>query len=373
MKRALHIAAAFWLCACSAMAGPEAQALFDRQDYAGAARIWQDEADAGSAEAHLALGMLADRGYGRPQDAAEAFRHYLVAAEAGLADAQFNVGVMLDAGIGQPRNTIEALAWYSRAGLRGHLRAQYNAALLLRAGDGVQQNADHAAWWLRRAESLPAARVAMAEIVTVPVEVPGRPEVIFERIGDGMAELVWTAPAGSASYALEILAAPAPGGDYDEPLVLTVTPGPALFQAMARPADGLVWRVSGIGPDGTRYAAGQWRQAEQGIEPPLARVRILAALGDPRVAGFARRLAADLRQSGFWVRLEARGGSGPATGTSVGYAYAEDQPLAGRIAAFLPVMGEQDTIRLPVGSALPGEIVIRLGGSDSTDQMAQAD
>lgn len=373
MRPVLRIAAAICLVAGTSVAAPSAQDLFERKDYAGAARIWQEEAAEGSLEAKLALGILADRGLGQAPDPEAAFGYYLEAATEGLAEAQFNVGVMLDAGIGMERDPASALVWYSRAGLRGHLRAQYNAALILRSGDGAPQNSGLAAYWLRRAEALPAAREALGSLDKAREESPRAPNLIFEDMSDSHAEIVWTALPGSATYALEIVAAPVDGGDYDEPLALSVTQGSAMLQTLAASSDGLLWRVSGLSRDGTRYAAGSWRLGDPGLVAPLGRVRVLAGGGDPRVAGFARRLSDDLRHAGFWVRLELRADDLPHAATSVGYAYAEDKDLAGRVAAFLPVMGPGDTIRLGVGSTLPGEIVVRLGGGGDTDRVARAD
>ncbi|MCB1343035.1 MAG: sel1 repeat family protein [Pseudooceanicola sp.] len=346
------------LAAALGWAGPSwadpAQALFDAGDYAGAAVQWRADAAEGSAKAQLQLGLLADRGLGQARDPVLAFRWYRAAAEQGLAEAQFNAGVMLDAGIGVARDATAAFVWYSRAALRGHVRAQFNAALMLRAGD--LHNPSMAAYWLRRAESLPAARAALETLPGAAGDTPRSPEILFQSDDKGIREVIWRGSPGPGRYALEVLAAPT-GETYGEPVAFALTGGSGVMQALPDAATPMVWRVVALSGASDRYAATPWH----GAAPPLARLQIVADTDDPRVTGFARRLAQDLRHAGFWVRLVPSDAAQAPAETSIGYAWAQDRAVAVQVAAALPAMNRDSLRVLPVGSTLPGEIVLRLG------------
>ena len=352
---------------------------FARRDFAAAAELWREEAEAGSARAKLGLGLIADLGLGVPRDPARALRWYLEAAEDGLADAQFNVGVMLDAGAGVARDPAAASVWYARAAAGGHLRAQYNLGLLYEAGDGVPRNSDLARHWLGLAAAeLDAARERLAEVA--PAD-PGEramapPEILADALvtedGARRAELAWTAPPGpeGAPFLVEILALEEAGEGGGALLASQETDASAV--AVDLPADeaAYAWRVSrlergGEGP--ARYEASPWRRlggAEGGAaEPPRGRVTVRVSAEDGPALRLARELERSLGASGLWVRIE-RVAEAPAESV-VRYAYEGDRDLAEGIAEFLPVLERGDAEPAPDLGAAPGEVVIWLvGGPD---------
>ena len=71
------------------MAGPlgDAEAAYERGDYATAMRIFRPLADQGNAVARNYLGDMHNLGWGVPQDYIEALRWYRLAADQGLANA----------------------------------------------------------------------------------------------------------------------------------------------------------------------------------------------------------------------------------------------------------------------------------------------
>ena len=355
------------LGAVAAGAQETAENAYQRKDFAAAREQWLEAAKAGSAQAKLGLGLLADRGLGEPQDPEKAFTWYLDAAHDGLAEAQFNVGVMLDAGIGTPRDRDLALLWYSRAALRGHPRAQYNLGLLYATGDGAPRNADLAAYWFgMAAQLLPAAQARLdAPSSDAAAVAAGSPRIALSRIEPAEVELVWSSPAapGFAGYRVEIVSLPGTQ-DYADSVLDLVTEASGIL------ADGLVgdsdlrWRVSQLVDGGADYVASPWQGGEDDTAPK-GRVNFVVSAGDPRMSGVASAFAADLRKAGYWVRLTGQpdGAEDPLQETSVAYAYESDRDLAAKVAAFLPVLSAEDTVHAAPGSTLPGEVRVLLAGA----------
>ena len=102
-------------------AGPleDANAAYDRGDYAAALRLWGPLANQGDADAQLKLGRMYAFGQGVPKNIAEALKWYRLAAEHGLADAQILLGLLYDFGHGVPQNDAEALKWYRLTAAKG--------------------------------------------------------------------------------------------------------------------------------------------------------------------------------------------------------------------------------------------------------------
>src|SRR5262245_60877855 len=126
-----HAIAAIILVLCLAApvaAGPreDADAAYDRGDYATALRLWRPLANQGDADAQFSLGLMYLNGQGVPQNYAEALKWFRLAAEQGRADAQNNFGVMYHNGLGVPQNYAEAAKWYRLAADQGYARAQAN-------------------------------------------------------------------------------------------------------------------------------------------------------------------------------------------------------------------------------------------------------
>ena len=360
MKRfALSLAVAVALCPLSSWAQDNGAAAFAERDFAAANQLWQIEAERGSAEAMLGLGLLADRGFGQPRDFDVAFDWYMQAAQKGLAEAQFNVAIMLDAGLGRARDAREAQVWYTRAALRDHARAQYNLGLLFEAGDGIAPDPDLATYWFEKAAaSVPAAAQKDANAITSTRRVSA-PEVLFEGVERSGIELVWrAAPMANRDHLVEVVNAPDVTENYGEPELSRETTASGFLDPAGLTSQQSIWRVVNIAEDDSDYAASNW-SAGAGIVPPLGRITMLY---DPEVESMetaAKVLATALRRSGYWVNLS------PAQRPEllpfyVSYGYASDQELAQSVASFMPSSEDFTPLKQVLNATQPGEIVVNL-------------
>lgn len=106
------------------------------------ARKWlARSAQNGHAEAAMALGDMAARGFAGKQDPAQALVWYRRAAEQGVAAAQNNLGIAMASGKGTSRDLKGALPWLERAARQGNAEAQFNLGHILDTG-GAQVKAD---------------------------------------------------------------------------------------------------------------------------------------------------------------------------------------------------------------------------------------
>jgi TPR repeat protein len=128
-------------------------------DDATALRIWRQLADAGNAEAQLALGTMYEFGEGVPATLAEAAKWYRKAAEQGNVEAQLNLGFMHVNGQGVSRDYAKALIWYEKAAQQGSALAQYSVAALSEKGLGTPKDLVKAYKWY----SIAAARAATSK------------------------------------------------------------------------------------------------------------------------------------------------------------------------------------------------------------------
>jgi len=92
---------------------------FDAGDYAVALQEWRPLAEAGEAEAQVALAGLYMGGLGVPADAARAARWYERAARQGHAMAQLNLGDLYARGLGVGRDLTQAYLWLGLAAKQG--------------------------------------------------------------------------------------------------------------------------------------------------------------------------------------------------------------------------------------------------------------
>ena len=109
-----------------AFAGPleDAQAAYDRGDYATALQLMMPLAAKGNAAAQTDIGWMFENGQGVPKDYDEAVKWYRLAAAQGYASAQNNLGWMYEHGLGVPKDYDEAIKWYRLAAAQGErLRA----------------------------------------------------------------------------------------------------------------------------------------------------------------------------------------------------------------------------------------------------------
>ncbi len=127
----------------------DALAAFDAGDYATAFEEWRALAEAGEAEAQVALAGLYLVGQGTDADAAEALRWYRRAAERGHAVEQQNLGDLLSRGLGAPHDLVGAYVWLSLAaeqGRRWPARRRGEIALDMTAEQRAQAEARLMAW-----------------------------------------------------------------------------------------------------------------------------------------------------------------------------------------------------------------------------------
>lgn len=153
----------------------------------------RSEAEAGDADAQVALGNLYRFGNGVPQDAAEAIAWYTRAAAQGNLNGQLSLAGIYMSNVGHADQSValrarqrseallrgpaeqghpeaeallgallfldgrtepvlkEAADWLRRAAEKGHATAQYNLAGMYEGGIGIPEDADQAEQWLRRA------------------------------------------------------------------------------------------------------------------------------------------------------------------------------------------------------------------------------
>ena len=132
--------------AVPAVAGPQedADAAYDRGDYATALHLWRPLAEQGDAIAQFNLGIVYANGQGVPQDYAAAVLWFRKAAKQGNDSAQFNLGTMYFKGEGAPQNYATAVSWYREAAKQGHVKAQFNLGAMYDNSQGVPQDDLHA-------------------------------------------------------------------------------------------------------------------------------------------------------------------------------------------------------------------------------------
>lgn len=135
----------------SAVTLDEAEAAYERGDYAIALAGFRKHAEKGNHHAQKRLGNLYDRGHGVLKDHEEAARWYRRAAEQGNAPAQYNLGLMYSKGQGVPKDYTESVRWYRLAAEQGQAEAQNNLGEMHEAGHGVPKDETEAIRWYRLA------------------------------------------------------------------------------------------------------------------------------------------------------------------------------------------------------------------------------
>lgn len=103
-----------------------------RYDPLAAARLLEQAAAAGSAEAQFELAQLLEMGLGVAQDIPRAITLYRAAADQEFADALNDLGFMhFQGGMGLPQDQAKALGYFERAARQRHPEAMYNYAALI--------------------------------------------------------------------------------------------------------------------------------------------------------------------------------------------------------------------------------------------------
>ena len=131
----------------------DADAAYDRGDYATTYRLLKPLAEQGNAKAQYNLGFIYSKGQGVPKDDTEAVKWFRKAAEQGIPKAQFNLGIMYEKGQGVLQDYTEAVKWHRRAAAQGYAKAQYNLGFIYSKGQGVPKDDTEAAKrWRKAAE-----------------------------------------------------------------------------------------------------------------------------------------------------------------------------------------------------------------------------
>ena len=128
----------------------DADAAFNRKDYATAFSAYQKLALADDAHGMVQFGYLYDKGYGTKQDYARAADWYRRAADAGQIYAMYNLGVLYEKGSGVNQDYSQAAIWYRKAADAGDPAGMRGIAILYDDGHGFKQDDLQALNWYRK-------------------------------------------------------------------------------------------------------------------------------------------------------------------------------------------------------------------------------
>ncbi|GLU25557.1 peptidoglycan-binding protein [Brucella sp. NBRC 12950] len=141
----------------AAMTG-DARALFEignrymegrgvNEDYAEAAKWYEQSARKDFAPALYRMGNMNEKGLGMPRDLNKAIDWYQKAAKQGNANAMHNLAVLFASGAnGKPENT-SAVRWFNEAAELGVKDSQYNLGILAAQGLGTPVNLEESYKW----------------------------------------------------------------------------------------------------------------------------------------------------------------------------------------------------------------------------------
>lgn len=93
----------------------QADELFQKEDYAGAAKLMRQAAELGNAWGQMYYGGCLKKGIGVEQDMAAAVEWFRKSADQGYAVAYYELGVCYENAEGVERDLDEAAAWYQKA------------------------------------------------------------------------------------------------------------------------------------------------------------------------------------------------------------------------------------------------------------------
>lgn len=128
LRGALAVSLVAAVLAGTAIAGPleDANAAYNRGDYATSLLLLLPLAHKGNALAQTNLGVMYRAGQGVPQDYAEAMKWYRKAADQGHDGAENNLGTMYYIGKGVPKDYVQVIKWLDLAASRyDRLRASH--------------------------------------------------------------------------------------------------------------------------------------------------------------------------------------------------------------------------------------------------------
>lgn len=122
-------------------------ALYEDEDYAGAAAAFTRAAEKGNADAQFNLGLMYLKGQGVPLDNAQALKWFRLSAEQGNPKAQVNLGRMYARAKAVAPSFTTAASWFRKAADQGYADGQYDLGVLYLSGVGVERNLSKA-WQL---------------------------------------------------------------------------------------------------------------------------------------------------------------------------------------------------------------------------------
>ena len=108
----------------------DADAAYERKDYATAIKLWRPLAEQGYPNVQYNIGLMYNNGYGVIQDYKEAVKWYRLAAEQGFADAQSNLGLMYGKGQGVLQDYTRAHMWFNLASSAGSAQGIKNRDII---------------------------------------------------------------------------------------------------------------------------------------------------------------------------------------------------------------------------------------------------
>lgn len=129
----------------------DANAAYDKGDYAFALQEARPFAEQGNAVAQNLLGRMYSNGLGVSRDYTQAISWFRKASEQGHVRAQVNLGIMYENGYGVPQDYAQAIMWYTKAAEQGDVSGQTNLGVMYRDGQGVPLDYVQAISWFRRA------------------------------------------------------------------------------------------------------------------------------------------------------------------------------------------------------------------------------
>lgn len=131
----------------------EANAAYDKKDYARALELYQRLADTGHAKAMAEIGWMYDQGQGVARDYASAKEWYEKAIAAGYSNGYWRIGDLYkEGGPGIEKNWATAKRWYEKAGADGHIFGYGQIGWLYQeGGPGLEQNYATAKQWYEKA------------------------------------------------------------------------------------------------------------------------------------------------------------------------------------------------------------------------------
>lgn len=120
-------------------------------DYAGAARLFLESAQAGNPSATYEMGYLYENGDGVAKNMAEAARWYMKGASMGECRSEAAVGALYEAGNQVPGNWFTAAQWYEKSAAQSCEAGESRLGRAYEYGIGVPINLNEAITWYDKA------------------------------------------------------------------------------------------------------------------------------------------------------------------------------------------------------------------------------